>query len=783
MDQQNTEQMVDEILGGGEPVGMAVAMADMLPEEIEAKKRAEEEALIARLEAFGESMARKRDEAVVFRSSSGLEQEWMEDEEAYAGIDEVNRGDAVLKPRSSDGSVDTSKRQAAGRSTVFLNITRPYVDAAAARVADMLLPTDDRNWEIKPTPIPELIKQKGDMTPVAGPMGQPMMKSDGQPVTVKDQVAAILDDAKRRAELAQDQIDDWLVQCQWNAEVRKVIETASRLGVGVLKGPFPKRVTKKSFELQGGMAQLTMERRIDPASKNVDPWNFYPMPDCYEDIHSGSGVWEKDDLSGKQLRELKETPGYISSQIDQCLEEGPLKAGEAAPRIRMLNKSTAKDTDLFEVWYYHGTADAEDLRAADLDVKDGTSANVIMTVVNRRVIKVALSPLESGEYPYDVFVWSRRAGSWAGVGVARQIRTPQRMINAATRNMMDNAGLSSGPQIIIDREAVVPANGVFEITPRKLWFANDVNGKGVNSAFLGVNIPTLQQELMAIIQYASKMAEDVTGLPQIMQGQQGSAPETVGGMTLLSNNASTVLRRIARQFDDQITEPHIRRYYEWLLLYGENEEAKGDFKIDARGSTALIERDIQMQSLVQMGQLVQNPAFGINPQKWIVEMLKAWKLDAYKFTYTPEELQKIQEAQAQQQPDPRVQTAQIKAQADTQIAQLKEQTKQVEIKVDMDRDAKYVEAEAQRTQAEYEGRMKELEVKRELAMLEYANKNQISLEQIKAGLASDAMKLRVQKELAAASHAVDLHKHHNPQVAEPAVEPPGRAQNGQAFTQ
>jgi hypothetical protein len=79
------------------------------------------------------------------------------------------------------------------------------------------------------------------------------------------------------------------------------------------------------------------------------------------------------------------------------------------------------------------------------------------------------------------------------------------------------------------------------------------------------------------------MAEDVTGLPQIMQGQQGQAPETVGGMQILQNNAGTVLRRIAKTYDDRITEPHVRRYYEWLMTYGDDAE-KGDFQIDARGS-------------------------------------------------------------------------------------------------------------------------------------------------------------------------------------------------------
>ena len=35
------------------------------------------------------------------------------------------------------------------RSTVYIGLTRQKTNAAEARVADILLPTDDRNWELR----------------------------------------------------------------------------------------------------------------------------------------------------------------------------------------------------------------------------------------------------------------------------------------------------------------------------------------------------------------------------------------------------------------------------------------------------------------------------------------------------------------------------------------------------------------------------------------------------------------------------------------------------------
>ena len=46
---------------------------------------------IARINALGVSLAKKRDKAVNHRKSTGIEATWTEDEEFYQGIDDANR--------------------------------------------------------------------------------------------------------------------------------------------------------------------------------------------------------------------------------------------------------------------------------------------------------------------------------------------------------------------------------------------------------------------------------------------------------------------------------------------------------------------------------------------------------------------------------------------------------------------------------------------------------------------------------------------------------------------
>lgn len=773
----------------------------------------------------------KRQEAVDGRASSGVEEIWTEDEEAYEGIDDANRSESrVMKPTSSSGGLMRTRAASVTRSTVFIRLTTQYVDSAAARVSDMLLPTDDRCFEIKATPVPDLMGLLDDQTPVTenglpairpatpqdtnviqGPNNVPAVQ-----ITVGDKAQQELDKANESAKKAQTQIDDWLVECQWHAEKRKSIHDRAKLGVSVMKGPFPQKKRTTKMQMVSGRSALVVLEEIKPASKRIDPWNFYPDPACGEDIHNGNYTFEKDFLTDKQLRALVGVPGYLEEEIKECLKEGPQKAYAEGNK-----KKNQADSDLYQVWYYHGEIKIADLRAAGYDFQgedegksDEDSLPAVMTMVNDRVIKAALNILDSGSFPYDVCVWQVRSGSWVGLGVARQLREAQGGLNAAVRNLMDNAALSGGPMLIVNRNLIQPVvKGDWTLTPRKVFETTEDadNTTDVRQALVAVNIPSMQNELMQIIEFFLKMAEQTTGMPMLLQGQTGNAPDTLGGQLLANNNASTVLRRLARLDDDCSTEPHIRRYYEYLLLHGDDDSAKGNFQIDARGSSALVERDIQNHATLQILQFATNPAFGIDPYKAAAEAMKAQRLDPKRFQISEEEMEQrkknppppapvVQAAQVREQgatqrlqmelqadaqaagqagqgaaPDTSLQVAQIRRETELDKAQLNRQTDLEELRL---------RQEEAREQRAHELQMKLME--RDITLMKFSEQRQQTLEETKKQLADTAMRLSTQKELSNQALAADLHKHHNPappapQVATPPTEPIGRAEPGNAF--
>ena len=759
-----------------------------LPEEIQNLLDAEEYRDAVSLSVIGLAIAARRDEAKSARKQSGIEDTWLEAEEAYLGIDDANRAEFAnarwMKPQNMDGPITTSRRDVSEevKSSVFVRLTSRYVDAGSAKLGEILLPIDDKAFSLSPTPIPDLIKGKADLSQVVH-NGVPLEKADG-PLTVKDLAEEKMNLATTKAKAAEKRIYDWMVECQYPAEMRKVIFDASRVGVGVLKAPYPRIV--KGMAMTKNVLQIT--ERVVPATKWVDVWNIYPDPACGENVQDGDYIFERDYLSARQLRKLKGLDGYLSDQIDRVLKEGPNKISVDNPGRPDENYGKNR----FEVWYYYGSLKREEMercRPGSMRDVDKTEVYALVTLVNDSVIRATINPLDSGTFPYHSVPWQRRPGHWAGVGVSEQVRMPQRMVNAATRALLNNAGKSAGCQFIIDQGGIVPGDGRWTLLPDKIWYkVADSVSDDVRKSFTSIVIPNMTPQLMSIVEYAFRLAEESTSIPLITQGQSGkTTPDTFGAAQLQNNNANQLLRSIGYAFDDYITEPVIRQYYEWLLLDPSiSEDEKGDFHIDAHGSVALVERAIQDQTIMQMAQMAKDPAFGVDPKKWFKLMAKSKRLDPRELQYTDDELAQL--SQQPPPPPPAVQVATIRADTDkAKLAAMQQDGKanrdvaMQKIKVDTDRDTVYVQSEQERTRIVAETRMREIEVKRELALLEYANRHQISLENVKAMLAKTAMTLAAQKQLAGVSHAVDLHK--NKQVARPAAEPPGRAANGRAFEQ
>ena len=800
------------------------------------------------LEKLGFDLAAKLSEAAKARSESGIEENWANCEDAYLAIDDLNRSDKSVsggkwvKPTSMAGGITAVKGESSKQSTSYVRLTSRYVDMGSAKVCDILLPIDDKAFSLSATPSPTLIKQKKDLSqaihpltgmpmtrpatadetsgmsqpPVpadpnaqAGAMGMPPATPAPQvPLTKADIANETLSIAQNAAERAETRIYDWMCDSNWPAEMRKVVHDAARIGVGIMKAPTPvMRKSQALIKTDHGVA-IEFESSVTPAAQWKDPWNIFPDPACGEKISDGDYIFERDFLSSSQLKKLKKDKTYLSDMLDKVIKEGPNKINLDANR----NPNDKTNKNRFEVYYFTGVISRAELQATKAigheELPDELDeVHAICTIINDTIIRAAINPMESGCLCYHNLAWSRRAGSWDGVGVGEQVSMPQRMVNAGTRTLLNNAGLSSGLQIIMDPLALVPADGVSQISPNKLWYKTmESTADDVRKSFLAIEFPNQGPQLMSIIEYAFKLAEQASNIPLISQGQSGgTTPLTFGATELQDNNAHSLLRNIALSVDDHITNPVVHQFYEWLLLDPSvPDDEKGDFQINAKGSMAMVEKAIQEANMVQVGQMIAgNPAYGGDPKRWFVEYLKGKRLDPRKYTHSADEQAKIDAAPPQLPIQLQVQQAkgqtalqviQAKSQGELQLSQQELAAEQARLsngqasphmamasaRIEGERiraasqesiqqsraasEQQYAQTEAQIARDNANARIQELQLKERLELLKYANANKLTLIQVQADLAKSAMDNRTKRELAATE--AELHRNESDKVRE-----------------
>ena len=693
---------------------------------------------------LGGKLQRLFDDQVTKRAD--IEKRWLEDLRQYNGVYDPDVAAAL---------------ETSNRSKAFINITRQKCNKQEARLGDVLFPTDDRNWGIKPTPVPELIEQQSDKNPMMVD-GKPLTV-DGQPVTPAAAAKELMAEAEKKAEAMQREMDDQMRECNYNGVGRDVIHNAVVLGTGVLKGPVVVGRTKKTWQqVDDGMGNkiqvLSRTDSHEPTGESVDPWNFYPDMSALR-VRDAEFFFERHEMSKRDLRNLKKRPGFLNDQIDLLMkmDERPVSTNNFMSELRELTgNNSAVNHGRYEVLEYHGPITVGDLEACGCDMSDhadedgvidsGEEMDGIVWFSCGIVIKAVINPLDTEEHPYSVYCWEKDDTSIFGTGVPREARHQQQVINASWRMAMDNAGLSVGPQIIVNERVIRPADGNWALTPRKIWVLNDPQVP-INNAFASFEINSRVQELIGIINQAKAMVDEETGT-QPANGDQGAAPRTNLGVSMMMNTHNVDIRRAAKNWDDDITKPFFGRLYDWNMQYNENEEIKGDCRIDARGSSVLLAKEMQQQSLMAFVQMSMNPILG--PSTKFVplqrQVAKSMMLDADEVIKTDEEMEAEAQAQAEQPPQmpPEVQLQMQKLQIESQKAEAQMQVEAKRLEMDMlkiqaqmkndQMDSDTSRSQIQRDFARFQFEMQQAAHQEQIEMAKMASERQMTIEALQAQL-------------------------------------------------
>lgn len=706
-------------------------MDAVIDEQLDATA-AEDEARY-KLSALVETLQKLADDQV--RRKSVVEDRWLDDLRAFHGrYDEVTEG----------------QLKESNKSRAFVKVTRKKTNSWDARLGSLLFPTDDENWDIRSTPVPTLHEEakkaveeamqalaQANKQQEAAAQQQAMAQQQADPAAQQQLMAgaqqaeaqaagmaqmaqaklnehgimlAAVEEAVKRSGAMRNEMRDQLLECDYAAEARKVIRDACRLGTGILKGPLAGDKARGKWISTDG--QFVYQRETDPAPvyRWVDPWAYFPDMSALtpgdREFEFERHLW-----SAKELRRLAREAGFNKRAVRELLEDrkhGMTVTDSSMSYLTSLRAITGTSDvikDRMVGWEYHGRLTCEEIALVLRALGDDETAEeyekeedplhempVICFFCEGKILKLsAVYPLDSGESLYSLFILEPSEAGLFGYGIPAIMSDSQKSLNGAWRMALDNAALSVGPQIFLDREAIEPANKQWELAPRKIWYKRKGAVMGDGKVLEVANIPNNVEEIMNIVRTSRQFIDDETALPVQAEGELTDNPNITATATNFMSLASNItFRRVVKNFDDGITAPSIRRLYDWNMQHNSRTDIKGDMKIVALGSSHLLQREMQQQMLLNIAQnWLTHPKLGqmIKPYEAAAESLRSAMIQPDVIMVTKDAYEKAIEAEAaaaaQQPPqqDPtvvaaqaRLEAAKIDAESRLQVANLQRET-------------------------------------------------------------------------------------------------------------
>jgi hypothetical protein len=686
----------------------------------------------------------------------------------YSGAREEKEQEWVRSIRQHEGIWDSDERTKVEKAFDVpldkapppVNITRPKTNIAISRMQDAQFPVGgDFNFYLEPTPVPSVIAEAlavEDVDPIMEAEAAALGASpEGMP-TPKQVATDIIDQTAEAARLMSLEIQDDLVETGYGAKARLAIEDLAILGSAVIKGPVLsphiRRIYEPAEDSDGQTVQILgveAEPRIEVF--RVDPRLFYPDPNARlaEELED---AFELHIMKPTDLQNLAETKGFMRSQIKEAFLRGPAHTPlpNSISDTAYLHANTMIK-NRFMVKEYHGPLEKQLL--FDGGVIDEEAFEDPLTayfgeiwLCNGIVIRMAIDFIEGvHKVPYGIASWERDPSSVFGHGVPFLLRNSSRVVNNAYLLMLENAGLTSGPQIVLNKEMIEPAapGGSYDIEPHKVWLMTEY-GADVREAMQFVNVPSQMDGISQIIDMAMAFSDMESSTPQIQQGDMPSGTNTLTGFGKIMSATNIHQKRASMNWDDQITKGLIERHYHYRMQYGENPNAKGDAKVRIGGATERIDSEIRAQELERLIGLSQSsPNFEaqIDPAKAFRQLATLTR--AGDILRTTDEVQAEldkQEAAGQQAPDAQAMLAQA-ALTKAEAARLEAETKQQQVALEgqisqgkMQLEQAKIQGSLQLQAQEVFARAQQASDERELEIIKMANDRELSVAELQAKL-------------------------------------------------
>lgn len=542
--------------------------------------------------------------------------------------------DIMLKAmRQRNGEYEPEKLaaiQKQGGSEVYMMITEVKCRAAESWLRDILLDTGTPPWDIQATPIPDLSPaQMQEIKAAFADMVARLLQEELRAMTphemaeAKEAVAQeyrfkLLQAAQNRADRMKHKIADQFAQGGWAESFNDFITDLVTYPAAIIKGPVVRRQRTLGWEQDANGRTIAKPiDKIAPEYERVDPFYFYPEPGITR-IQDGY-CFQHHPLTRTMLSELIGMPGYDEQAVRSLLAEGNGSSWITQDVELIKDEGERKyhtemrPTEIFDALEFWGKISGQMLREwgmSEDEVPDPAleyDANV--WVCGNYVLKAVLNYDPLGEKPYAKTSFIKCPGAFWGKGIPEIIEDLQNVCNAAARALVNNMGISSGPQVEVNLERIPANEDITQIYPWKIWqVTNDPTGSSAPAVrFTQPN--TNANELMAVYERFSRLSDEHSGIPAYLYGDlnvQG-AGRTSSGLSMLMGSAGKAIRQVVMHIDADVIKPIVERQYIYNMRYDEDETIKGDLQIVPRGAINLANRETMNVRRIEFLNATANP--------------------------------------------------------------------------------------------------------------------------------------------------------------------------------
>jgi len=535
--------------------------------------------------------------------------------------------------RQRNGEYEPSKLKAIqqqGGSEVFMMITEVKCRAAESWLRDILLDTGMPPWDVQPTPIPDLSPdqdreiQAQFEDAIMNIMEQQQAAPDPAQLMLLREVVSqdyrfkLLQEAYNRVDRMKHVISDQFAQGGWVTAFNEFITDLVTHPAAFIKGPIVRRQRSLGWKQDAtGRTVPAPVERIGPEYERVDPFNIYPEPGI---TNIGDGyLFEHHPLTRMALADLIGVPGYDDAAIRTVLEgnSGPswISSDVMLTKEQEERKyyTEMRPTEIFDTLEFWGKVSGKMLIEWGMDEEDipdpAREYDANVWVVGNYVIKAVLNYDPLGHKPYCKTSFIKAPGAFWGKSIPKILEDLQSICNAAARALVNNMGISSGPQVEVNLDRIPPNEDITQIHPWKIWqVTNDPIGSSAPA--VRFNQPNDNAStLMAVYEKFSKLADDHSGIPSYLYGDlnvQG-AGRTSSGLSMLMGSAGKGIRQVVMHIDFDVTKPIVERQYVYNMRYHEDESIKGDVDIMPRGAINLANKETMNVRRIEFLNATANP--------------------------------------------------------------------------------------------------------------------------------------------------------------------------------